>query len=312
MKPNAENGGFPLKEVEKHKRLLIEKVRSLNDDKIVYASNRMIEEMFKYEAYSVGKYGTEESISAVTQKDVFSAYADMLLHAPMQINIVGSFDEEKTVALVRDRLSVLERDKVCELHTVFITEAEEERTVVETQPLNQSKLVIGMRAGMTYDRDNIAALKVMTDIFGSGTYSKLFTNVREKKSLCYYCSARLDSGKGFIAIQSGVEKENIQQAVKAIKEEFEDMVKGNFDDEVIKASKLNLIDGLNAVYDTPGDIDSWFCTKLTATTYISPEELSEMIKNVTREEIMVAASFCSFDTVYILEASENEQSEKEE
>lgn len=46
----------------------------------------------------------------------------------------------------------------------------------------------------------------MTDVFGGGPYSRLFMNVREKLSLCYYCSARLIRGKGIIVIQSGIEK----------------------------------------------------------------------------------------------------------
>ena len=299
--PNTDGKSFREDDVKREKRLMIERIKSMNDDKITYAANRLVEEMCKNEAYSIRKYGTEEEIAALTGEDISEALIDVLLHAPIQINVIGGFDEEKVKKLVSDKFSKLERGDITELRTQFLSEAYDEREIREKQDVNQCKLVIGMRAGMTYDRDNYAALKVMTDIFGSGTYSKLFMNVREKQSLCYYCSAKLDSGKGLILIQSGVEKENVDKAVKAIKHEFEAMVKGDFDEEVIKSSKLSICDGLAGALDTPDDIDTWYSLQQTASYVFSPDELSEMIKQVTKEEIMTAASFASFDTVYILE-----------
>ncbi len=299
--PNTDGMSFKEDDLKREKRLMIERIRSINDNKIAYASNRLIEEMCKDEVYSIRKYGTEEEIEALNGKDISAALIDVLLHAPIQINVVGNFDEEKVKKQVSDRFSALERKDIVELRTQFLSEAYDEREIREKQDVNQCKLVIGMRAGMTYDRDNYAALKVMTDIFGSGTYSKLFTNVREKQSLCYYCSAKLDSSKGLILIQSGVEKENIDKAVKAIKHEFEAMRKGDFDEEVINSSKLSICDGLEGALDTPDEIDSWYAIQQTASCVYSPKELSELIKQVTKEEIMTAAMFASFDTIYILE-----------
>lgn len=299
--PNTDGMSFKDDDVRREKRLMIERIRSINDNKIAYAANRLVEEMCKDEVYSIRKYGTEEEIEALTGKDISDALIDVLLHAPIQINVIGGFDEEKVEKLVSDKFSAVERGDIAELRTQFLSEAYDEREIREKQDVNQCKLVIGMRAGMTYDRDNYAALKVMTDIFGSGTYSKLFTNVREKQSLCYYCSAKLDASKGLILIQSGVEKDNIDKAIKAIKHEFESMIKGDFDEEIINSSKLSICDGLAGVLDTPEDIDSWYGVQQTASCVFSPDELSEMIKQVTKEEIMTAASFASFDTVYILE-----------
>lgn len=301
FRPDAENGSFPEKNVEREKRLLIEHIKSLDDDKISYAARKMIEEMCRDEDFSISKYGTAEEIEKLTGKDVFAAFTDILLHAPVQIDVVGDIDECKVEELVRERFSKIQREKVTELHTEFLSEAYDEKEIRETQEINQCKLVIGMRAGMTYDRDNYAAIKVMNDIFGAGVYSKLFLNVREKQSLCYYCSSSLDAGKGLIIVQSGVEKANIGKAIESIKHEFRDMQLGNFDDETIEASKLSLIDGLSSVGDTPADIMQWYSSQMTASTVTSPDELIEQIKAVTKEEIMTAAMFVTTDTIFVLE-----------
>ena len=301
FRPDADKGSFPEKNVEREKRLLVEKIRSLEDDKIYYSADRMISEMCADEYFSVSKYGTVEEIEGLTGRDVFSAFTDMLLHAPVQIHVSGDFDEEEVKKLVSDSFGKIERSEIKELHTEFISEAYEEKIIRETQPINQCKLVIGMRAGMTYDMDNYPAIKLMNDIFGGGVYSKLFRNVREKQSLCYYCSSRLDKGKGLIIIQSGVEKENLQFAIDSIKKEFDDIRNGNFDDEVIESSKLSLRDSIMAAYDTPDDIMGWYSSQMAASAVISPEEFIEAIEAVTREEIMTAAMFASFDTIFVLE-----------
>lgn len=299
--PNTENGRFKDSDIKREKKQMIERIKRTDDNKISYALNRLVEEMCRDEVYSIKKFGTEEEIEALTCEDISSALIDVLLHAPIQINVVGNFDDNELLKLVTERFENVERGETVQLRTQFLTQAYDEKEIRETQDVNQCKLVIGMRAGMTYDRDNYAAIKVMTDIFGAGTYSKLFTNVREKESLCYYCSAKLDAGKGIIFIQSGVEKENIEKAISAIKREFNAMANGDFDEDIINSSKLNICDSLKGAFDTPADIDAWYASQLTASTVLSPEELSEQIKQVTKEEIMTAAMFASFDTVYILE-----------
>lgn len=103
--------------------------------------------------------------------------------------------------------------------------------------MNQSKLVLGFRGGMTDENDDFYSRRIMTDVFGGGPYSRLFMNVREKLSLCYYCSARLIRGKGIIVIQSGIEKENRQKVLDEINRQLDIMKNGEFSDEDFEASK---------------------------------------------------------------------------
>lgn len=301
FKPKLDGKKFCDDDVKREKRLMVQRVLSLNDDKIAYAANRLIEEMCKDELYSVKKYGTVEEIEALTGEEIFSAFMQVLLEAPIQINVVGNFDEESITKMVKERFSVAQRQDIAELHTEMLSEAYDEKTVRETQDVNQCKLVMGFRAGMTYDLDNYAAVKLMTDILGGGTYSKLFMNVREKMSLCYYCSCFLDRNKGIIFVQSGVEKDKIDQAIAAIKNELQQMVAGNFDEEVITSAKLSLSDSLDGVFDSPDGIDSWYASQQTSSTVKTPQQVKDELNAVTKEEIMTAASFVTLDTIYILE-----------
>ncbi|MBQ7118188.1 MAG: insulinase family protein, partial [Clostridia bacterium] len=175
------------------------------------------------------------------------------------------------------------------------------------QKVKQGKLVIGMRAGMTYDYDNYAAIKVMCAIFGSGTFSKLFMNVREKMSLCYYCSARLINNKGLIVVESGVETENALKALSAIRNELDEVRKGNFTDEVIENAKKSITDTLSSVDDSIMTIDHWMTSQCTSSPFRAPESFIDEINAVSREEIILAASMVTEDTVFILESEKEEE-----
>ena len=264
----------------------------------------MTEEMCCDEFYGTDRLGDKESVSSLTGKKLFEVWKNILFTCPVQVNVTGNFDQEKTEQLIKDRFSSLSRknEDIIEVRTEFISEAYDSKTVTEKQKVKQGKLVIGFRAGMTYEGDNFPALKMMTAIFGSGTFSKLFMNVREKMSLCYYCSARLIDSKGIITVESGVETENAYKALEAIRNELNDVRQGNFDDEVIENAKMSLIDSYKSFTDSVIYIDAWATMQANKPDFITPEQTAEMMKNVSREEIIVAANMVTEDTVFILES----------
>lgn len=304
FKPDITPDGFKSENIEREKRLLIEKIESEKDDKRIYALTRMIEEMCRDEFYGIDRLGKKEEISALTGKDVFAVWKDMLFNCPVQINVTGSFDEKEVTELIKAQFEPLKRDKdsIKEIRTEFLSEAYESRTVTEKQKVKQGKLVIGYRAGMTYEGDNFAAIKLMTAIFGGGTFSKLFMNVREKMSLCYYCSARLLDSKGIITVQSGVETENALKALEAIRKELDDVRQGSFTDETVENAKASLIDSYKSFTDSVIYIDEWATMQCNRAEFRTPEEYADMIKKVSREEILVCANMITEDTVFILES----------
>lgn len=306
FKPDITADGFKEENLKREKRLLKEKIDSENDDKIAYALKRMFEEMCSFEAYSINRFGEKDTIDCISGKELFELWKSLLLKSAFHISVTGNFDERKIEDILKKRFSILERkkDDITEFRTEFITESYEVKTVKEKQKVQQGKLVLGFRAGMTYDLDNYAAIHLMTAIFGSGTFSKLFTNVREKMSLCYYCSAKLIRSKGVIAVQSGVETENTQKALEAILGEFEQMKQGNFTDEDIKAAKLSIADTFRSATDSVGAIDGWFLSHCASGEFYTPEQYIEMIENVSFEEIVLAANMVTLDTVYILESEQ--------
>ena len=74
----------------------------------------------------------------------------------------------------------------------------------------------GYRVDITPGGEELSAMRMMVAILGGTATSKLFLNVREKQSLCYYCGANLDRTKGIVLIDSGVRPDNAEAAKAAI------------------------------------------------------------------------------------------------
>ena len=175
--------------------------------------------------------------------------------------------------------------------------------VSETLPVKQGKLVIGLRTGMRNSEDNVWAMRVAVDIFGGGTYSKLFSVVREKMSLCYYCSAALYAAKGVVMIQSGIENVNEEKAKSEILAQLAEVANGNFTDDDFSASIKSLCDSRISCNDTPESLCSWYSSQILKENPLSPEQSSDKIKAVDKAEVVRAAKTIMLDTVYMLKGS---------
>lgn len=133
-------------------------------------------------------------------------------------------------------------------------------------------------------------------------------NVREKLSLCYYCSARLQRQKGLLVVQSGIERKNRDVAFREILRQLKVMQAGEFSDEELTASKKALCDAFTGVGDTPEGLDVYYA-QFADGDITTPEALAAGLAAVTREDVVRAANALTLDTVYLLAGKDEEEAE---
>ncbi len=308
--PKLENGVFAVEDTENEKRILKERLYAEISDKRVYAKNRCEEIMFSEEAYGIHRFGDIESIDEITPKTLYEAYLEILKTAKIAVGVSGNTDSQLVLDELKKYTENTERN-VNIGETLFVESAEDIQYVKEQEEVKQGKLVMGFRMGMSDPDDNYAARRVMVDLFGGSPHSKLFTVVREKMSLCYYCSARMVRTKGIMLVQSGIESENEEKAKNAILAQLDDIRNGNFSEADIEASVKALEDGFKSVTDSPEALDSWFMTQCVSGAYLYPEDYINEFKKVTRDDIINAAKQVTLDTVYMLEGTLKEGEENE-
>lgn len=295
-----ENGCFPADRTEREKQVLIEKIESDENEKRLYVLKKAEELMFAGEPYAVGKYGTRQQIAAITPQSATAAWKNILKSAKIVLTVVGNADVESAKADFAEYIDKIERNYIPLDYAKIAFDVPQVNRAEEALDIKQGKLVIGFRADCSPKNTEAAAqMRAFCDVFGGGPYSKLFANVREKMSLCYYCSARFVKQKSFIMVQSGCEEPNMEKAEKEILAQIEEIKKGNFDYE-FNSSKAGLSDALRSVCDAPESLEVWYTAQAPFGEYISPLESAALNDGVTKQQIIDCANKIKLDTVYKL------------
>ena len=306
--PNTKGGSFGADAVATEKRLLTQLVEEEMNNKGTYAERRCINHMCSNEPYGRDEYGTVEEIAAVKCADVYAAWKRMLANAVFQITYVGSASPENIEKIFASRFKKIKREPV-ETETIFFKRGGRFCRHEEQFPVNQGKLIIGLRTGMQSSRDNLFAVMLTNDILGGSTYSKLFANVREKMSLAYYCYSRLIKSKGIVLIESGIDTDKERTVSAAIVKQLGELRDGRTDPEVYDAAKRSLRERLT--FSSPASIAGWYAAQINEQDIMTPDEVADGIDAVTLEQVCEAAKKLSIDTIFML-TSDGKETENED
>lgn len=304
--PKTENGAFCEDDLKREKRKLIDRIKGDLNEKRIYARNRMIAEMFGDDPYGLYRLGTAEQVLSITGEELYSVWKKMLSSAYVRVHIIGEEEPDGIYERIKQEFSKIERKNITDIKKVSVLKARNEvKRVEERMDVAQGKLVMGFNCGGG-DDDSTLDVMLMCDIFGGGPYSRLFTNVREKMSLCYYCSAQSVRNKGYITVDCGVEQENAQKAQAAILEQLSIMKEGKFTDFEFESSLKSIKDSLKTYKDSQSGLDVWYTVKAINGNVYSPDEIIEKLNSVSKTSVVKAAESCSLNTVYLLLGEEKE------
>ncbi|MFF2089074.1 EF-P 5-aminopentanol modification-associated protein YfmF [Paenibacillus sp. NPDC058174] len=298
--PCTENGAFRAKYVEAEKQTLTKRLESIVNDKIRYAAERCLEEMCEGDPYRLHPLGKLEDIAAITAESLYRRYEQWLEEAVFDLYVVGDTTLDEVTALVQQYF----RPKAGVPGVYTVANARHERgdvkTVVERMDVSQGKLNLGLRTGILYGDDDYAASLMYNGILGGYPHSKLFLNVREKESLAYYASSRLDGHKGICTIQSGIEIQNYDRAVAIIKEQLESMKRGELTELEISQTKAMISNHLRELQDSAYEMIAYDFNAVLSGKDRSAQQLLDQIQSVGPDDIVRVANRVELDTIYYL------------
>lgn len=294
--PNAENFEFPLSEVNRVKAVWCDKINAEINNKRIYAKNRLEQIMFEGEPYGVPRYGFIEKAKNASGKELYSAYLRLINEAQIRITYIGDNYPEQFINQFTKALPDTKRYSVA----LPTPKKSELREVTERINISQGKLCMGFNLKTCGEETETYPIAVAVDIFGGGTYSKLFSEVRERMGLCYYCSAHASRYMGLMLVESGVDEQNAKTAKQEILNQLESLKQGDFSDETLEASKRSYLNSLGSVEDSIVAIDSWYGSRMVQKNPLSPKELAELINSLSRKQVISAANGITPDTFFYL------------
>lgn len=290
--------GFAGADVEAEKNNVIGLIMAEENDKQTYASDRCDRIIFGEHPFSLGRYGDRAGVAALSAADLESALRRALSRARIEITVIGDGDERELRGVFEEAFSKTAREPEPAPEPDAIRRGELRR-VTERLDVTQAKLVVAMRTPARLPAD-CSAMTLMNWMYGVWPGSKLFRNVRERLSLCYYCSARYNRSMGLVKVSSAVLEEKAAQAEKEIEAQLGAMKSGDFTDEDIAQAKLSLANNYAGVRASLSSLMRYTLSEAAAGTFLSPEEAARAAEAVGREQIIGAARTCLPDTVYLL------------
>lgn len=302
LNPRLENGAFPEAVVDSEKLNLENAMLSRINDKRTYAASQLIRTMCAGQPYGIPRIGEPDDLKNITAKSLYAHYRDLLATSRVELFYMGSLSPAAVTKVLQTVLAELPRAEV--FVPVGTTPAPAARPVQEkTERLDvtQGKLSLGFFTDITAKDPRYPALVLAATVFGGGATSKLFTNVREKMSLCYYASASFEKFKGVLSVSSGVEFSKLETAKTEILRQLEACKAGDITDDELESARGYLVSDLKIAMDSPGRLDDYYMGQILLEQDGTMEDLASAIARVTKQEAADAIQALRLDTIYALE-----------
>lgn len=307
LRPVMKDGLFDEKTFALQRQYLVDTIEAEINDKRRYAMMKTISLLFEGEAFGEDRFGTVEGAKAVTAEEAAAAYRRIIDEATVEILHVGVGDPACAKEVCKRAFAPLRRHPVGLPETDIRIGSGKVKNVTERFNVTQSKLCFGFKTDVTPDSPLLNPMRMAVAILGGTPTSKLFLNVREKKSLCYYCAARFDRTKGIMLIDSGVEHDKIDEAQKAILEQLDAVRGGDFTETDMEFASLSLQNSFRSMGESTYSLELYYLTQTVLGLTGSPEEQSEAIAKVQKDEIIEAAKHIRLHTVYLLTGENGKQ-----
>lgn len=315
LSPATRGGLLLTKYVDSEKENLADLIRSRINNKHGYAVARCLEEMCCYEDFSVSRYGDEESAMSIHYRKLTKQYHDLLQTSPVEVFYCGMESEKAVRTALRDALSTMPRVEInYDIGTDVRMNAVEDkpRFTEEELDVSQGRLVIGFRLGECMDEPNIPAIRVFNAVFGGGTTSKLFMNVREKLQLCYYASSMADVHKGILLVSAGIAFDKLDVARDEIFAQLDAIRRGEVTAEELASAKACVASDLRTLCDSQGELEGFYLSQILDGLDSSPMEVAELAEKVTLDDVVAIANSVECDMIYFLRGSEDGEADDAE
>jgi len=299
--PLLEDGDYKQKFINKGHKFLKEKILSLKNDKNSYVIERCYQEMCRGEDFSLYTLGTLKGLKSSINDNLYQYFKKVLIESPLEIFVIGDVGNHKDIYDYINTKFDYERNKDLPINNTSLKiDGFDNIDIEEEDQVTQSKLCAGIRVPITRNHPLYFALIVFNGMLGGFSHSKLFTTVREERGLAYYINTRLESTKGLILINAGIDIKDYQTVKDIISEKLNEMSKGQFTDKNLNWTKKKLINRYKSLSDNNHSVVDAFLLGLINDKKDSLNYVINSIKEVDKKDIIEVAKKVNLTTHFLL------------
>ena len=281
----------------------------------VYAVKRCAEIMFEGHDEYPTVAETKQIVSNATLDDVRSYFTSLLSSAPLDVFYIGATDTEFVKNAVLSAFDEHRFTSVQSLCKATPISRKRFKEASEKMPVSQGKLAMCFSTGccISAENEDYYAALLLNEIFGGSASSKLFLNVREKMSLCYYCSSSFSTYTGIMTVSSGIEVKNFELVKKAILNQLDDIRRGNITENELYTAKRSILNAYRQLYDSPFDLQSFYSGRMLFGIPNTIEDCYEKLSSLELSKIVELAQKVTLDALFFVEGTaQSDEYEEEE
>lgn len=207
-------------DIEREKGVIVEEIAMYEDMPMAHIGD--IFERLIFDKTPLGRdvIGTKETVRGIKRSD-FERYRKSYYFADnIILTVAGGVTQDRVMDLAKKYFSGLESKGVMSQTQAKVNQ-KKPQALLHTKKSDQAHFIVGF---VGYPRGHKDRYKeaILATILGGGMSSRLFTEVREKRGLCYSVRADVDHfiDTGYFTAYAGVALDKMDEAVKVILDEF--------------------------------------------------------------------------------------------
>lgn len=255
--------------------------------------------------YGVSILGTLEDLEKITSKNLYEYYKKFLKENQIDVYVTGTFNEKKLEEVLSKNITWLDKnnkyESILKSYTKEFTEKE------ETSKFNQSKIILGASLNKLTPHEKLYESIVYNVLLGNSPSSKLFKNVREKKSYAYSISSSINRLDGSLVIYAGISLKNAKDTKEEVNKQINDIKQGKFTLKELNEAKQMVLSIIKEIEERQESMIYHYMNYLYFGTEDVKTQIQE-IKKITKEDIIKVANKIEIDTIYLLKEDEHGKS----
>jgi len=284
------NSLFREADLEKEKLIIIEEIKKYEDlpeelvelllDKVIWGNHPLGRTIL----------GEERIISRLQRVDLLSFLSQFYQPNNLVVSVAGNIKTKEVVTQIRRYFQEVKEGKIREYLPARINQ-QTIRFETKFKRSNQAHLAFGFPgiSRLDYRRYSLDLLDI---ILGSGLSSRLFQEIRMKKSLAYDIHSYIQyfNDTGSFNIYAGVEASRLGEALQAVIEELKRIKENKVPEEELKKAKEMYKGALSLSLESTLSRAFWWGNRILF--YGEPitfEEVKERIEEVKKEDIQSLA-----------------------
>lgn len=291
------------KDIDRERGVIIEELNMYQDNPMSYVGQLFEQMFFRGSGLSHDIVGSKNTINSLDRADFISFLRQWYGLGNMVLIIAGNADtvsSSKTLKLAEEMFSkepdkVRPKDKADRSQMLSkISPVSSDKLVLEKRTTEQAHLILGWPSIGRHDEKRYA-LNLLSIIMGGNMSSRLFTEVREKRGLCYYVRSDNDMyhDAGVFGASAGVDPGRIEEALTVIKKEFQDVAssKKAITKEELSAAKEYVDGNLTLGMEDSQGVAQYYGMRLLLRDEIeTPQEYMEKLRSIKLKEVNELAS----------------------